>query len=273
MTTTIPCPGCGTQLNLSDDRCPVCLRGRSKQEIVRTYARLRLEEEQRRRRPYQAVAALLASGAVAFILYLSWPLVVSAFNGVLSRLARFNDRITDPNYLRGVTGKAAAPLAPAPPPPAPPPPAPVFVAPAAPAPRPAPPPPLSVHTPKLQANQWALHGRVYNLLTLSPAPNASFTAYVGGNGWRTFESDGEGRYRVALNRLTAEGQSYEIQSIDPRYTTGVHYESDIPYLRLSAEERRQLVRSARDGDSRPTPLNDVIGENEMRRDLFVCPRQ
>lgn len=281
MTPTIPCPGCRTPLNLSDDICPVCMRARSKQEIVRGYAQVRQEEERRKRRPFVIIAWLLVSGAVVCLLYFLQPLIALGLAQAQSRLARFYNRITDPNYARSAEGNAvpsAEPPTPALPPlPHAPPPIPVAVERAIPAPRTpvAPAPEIRLPQaplPPLRPGQWLLQGRVYDLLTLAPAPNVALAAKVGESPSSSFYSDRAGRYRVVLNRQSS-GPGYEIVASDSRYAAAVQYEGDIPYARLSADERRQLARSARDGDSHSTPLADIAGESTLRRDLFVCPRR
>ena len=42
-TNTLPCPGCHTPLSPEDTGCQVCMRQRTRQEIMRGYAKLREE--------------------------------------------------------------------------------------------------------------------------------------------------------------------------------------------------------------------------------------
>ena len=50
------------------------------------------------------------------------------------------------------------------------------------------------------------------------------------------------------------------------------HESDVPYAKLSAAERGDLIDSARTGDAHATPIFDVEGEPSLRLDLFLAPR-
>ena len=107
---TIPCPGCGTALNLSDTGCPICLRGRSKYEITRAYAKLREEKSRRRRLPFIVLGILLVAGGIGRLVYLQRARIAQASGSARARVARFVDEAGDPaNYAAHPPAKEASP--------------------------------------------------------------------------------------------------------------------------------------------------------------------
>jgi hypothetical protein len=62
-TFSLPCPACQTPLPPEATGCQICLRSRTKQEIMRGYAKLRDEKTRKRRRPYKILAAGALLGA------------------------------------------------------------------------------------------------------------------------------------------------------------------------------------------------------------------
>ena len=290
---TIPCPGCRTELGPEITACPICTRPRTKYEISRAYSALRAEQKRRRRLPFIVAAYLAGFGSIGWLGYkFRGPLRTFAASS-RARFGRFVDRATDPGHLSShPTEEPAAPQpSPSPsaaPEPSSPPPsaAPIARSPAA-AGRPAVAPAVSKDgmagargpapagdlplTAMDSSFQWALRGRVYDLLTLKPVPMISISVR-GSNGMMGgFATDEYGRYLVILPRLNQDG--YELVSTSPGYTTAVYYESDIPYAQLSASERRDMAENARGGDLHPTPLTDIIGEESIHRDIFVVPRR
>ena len=280
--------------------CPICTRPRSKYEIARAYATLRVLQEKRRRRPYVIAAWVIGLGAAAAaVRQYSGPLGAAATAGK-ARVLRFVDEARDPARFASPstmpqpgTGIAPAePTAYAPPPidsPArsswtPDAPQTPRAAPPAPAVTQAPPPraeparkrPVGdLPLPALNPKEWALRGTVYNLLTLRPVPrtsfNARFTDARPNEMGEPFSTDEDGRYLVVLARVSNGG--YEILNASQGYAPATFYESDIPYLQLSAGERRDMAESALTGDVHPTPVTDVTDEDSIHRDLFVVPRR
>jgi hypothetical protein len=290
---TIPCPGCHTKLNLSDTGCPVCLRARSPQEITRGYARVRAEDAQRKRRPIVVLGSLAAAAALGYGAFnFGSPLLALARRG-MARFGLFYDQNSDPayiapNYSRPTgaegTNSASAP-APVPATPATPPTPAPFVVPPAPAPTPAPPPPRATPKgpdpaapepplPHSEPSQWILHGRVFDLETLQPIASIQLNVRFGESTVQTISADAAGYYAVVLQRQQSDSSAgYGLENGDSRYATAAQYEGDIPYRRLSAAERRQLIQNAQDNDVRPSPLVDIQGEEDLRRDVFLSPRQ
>jgi hypothetical protein len=122
------------------------------------------------------------------------------------------------------------------------------------------------------STQWAIYGRVYDLITLRPVAEVqlNFQANAGG-GAGYAQTDEYGRFAAVLGRLP-EG-SYEIHASRPDYASSVLYEPDIPYSKLSLEARREMAQTALEGDIPLPPLTDVTGDDSMRRDLFLVPRR
>ncbi len=283
---TIPCPGCRTELEPSATVCHICTRPRNRLEITRAYATMREMKRQRERRPYIIAGYLLAAGAAGWLLYRFHAPLVALTASVWTR----GGKAVDEALSSAVPTPVAVPPPPDAPAPASPPAsasafpaAPVKTAPsAAPSAAPAtatpasdkPARPLHVvdlpRPPMDPTIQWAFYGRVFDVITLKPVPNAqlSFNATTGGMGAYTM-SDAEGRFMVVLRRL--QQGSYEIRVSNDGYAAPVLYESDIPYATLPIGERRDIVLSAQDGDISLPPLTDVAGEASVRRDVFLAP--
>jgi hypothetical protein len=299
---TIPCPGCRTLLGPEITACPICTRPRSKYEIARAYATLRVLQEKRRRRPYIIAAWVIGLGAAAAaVRQYSGPLSSAAAAGK-ARALRFVDEARDPARFttqptEPAPGTGIAPAEPtvytrppidapvrsswSPDPQFPRPTAAVPAAPPAAAAIPKKVEPVrrrpvgDLPLPSLTPKEWVLRGTVYDLLTLRPVPHASFNARFNDarpneNG-EPFAADEDGRYLVVLPRVSNGG--YEILGDSPDYAPAAFYESDIPYLQLSAAERRDMAQSALTGDVHPTPVTDIPDEDAIHRDLFVVPRR
>lgn len=283
MAETIPCPGCGTALNLSDTGCPICLRGRSPQEITRTYARLREQQAKRRRRPFVALGVAAAVGLVGYLVAGHRDALAGLYRRAAAGFSKFYDDNSDaahiaPNYHADEPAPAPTPSA-----------APAVAPPAA-APAPLPPPPIpaparkpETPAPRAEASEpplppvpsggWALHGRVFDLKTLQPVANAQLVVKIGDVNFSGTTADGNGFYAIILTRLASDNQGYGLEATDPRYAPVAQYEGDIPYARLSSKERARLMLSAQEGDYRPSPLTDVAGEPAQRRDVYLSPRR
>lgn len=293
---TIPCPGCRTALEPSATVCPICLRPRGRLEITRAYATMREMEKQRRQRPFIIAGYLLAAGAAGWLLFrFRAPLAATAGWARSSVGRAYDQQVASALPPPPVAAPAAAPE-PAPAPAAassPIAPAPGVHAPTTPrtaAPNgnaPDAPPVKTVHRsgrvedlplpPFDSVSQWAIYGRVYDLITLKPIADAqlSFAMVSGSNGSVNGnmygpQTDEDGRFSVALQRLP-DGSSYEIHASRAGYASTALYESDIPYARLPLSERRDIVHNVQDGDITPPPLTDIAGEASMRRDVFLAP--
>jgi len=273
---------------LSDVGCPICLRGRSPQEITRGYAKVRADDARRRRRPL-VVTAWLAGLATAGYLALTFQAPVLAFlHDTSTRFGHFYDDNSDPAHIapdyRAVEAPTNPPAAPAPTPASPPPSAPRPASPPAATSRIAAPPTglpkpsvpsLSAPEPPLphaEGSQWILHGRAYDLSTLEPVAGAQLAVKFNDGVFQTMNADSQGYYAVLLQRLQSDNGGYTVENRDPRYATAVHHEGDIPYRKLPAAERRRLIQSAQENDVHPSTISDVSGEEGVRRDLFLSPR-
>ncbi|UPT73514.1 MAG: hypothetical protein M0D55_16845 [Elusimicrobiota bacterium] len=69
MNESLPCPGCSTPLPPEATGCQICMRARTKQEIVRGYAYLREERARRRALPFKIAGAV---AVIALTAKLSW---------------------------------------------------------------------------------------------------------------------------------------------------------------------------------------------------------
>lgn len=288
----IPCPGCRTELDFEVTTCPICLRPRSKYEITRAYSSLRADQTRRRRQPFIVAGWLALAGAIAFAGFRFKAPLSAAAAAARARFKKFSEEATDPRRLS--THASDAPPAPAPADTgpaqsAPPPPAGQAVAAEAPAAPSAPQgavkgrgavmpqrvrPTGDALMPPYDPNfQWGLKGRVYNLLTLKPAPMTSLVVRNANGGMAAaINTDEDGRYAVVLTRLAQGG--YEIAASGGGWYPAAFYESDIPYAQLSASERQEMAdNAAASGESHPTPLSDITGEPFLRRDIFLVPQR
>ncbi|OGR90755.1 MAG: hypothetical protein A2V88_07975 [Elusimicrobia bacterium RBG_16_66_12] len=274
---TIPCPGCRTLLNLSDTGCPICLRGRSKYEITRGYARLREDKTRRRRRPFIILGVLAIVAAAGRVAYLQRERIAQVYGSGRARVTRFADEAGDPaNYAPHPIAKTPAAAPTTAPRPIEPSPAPGrsssperAISAAATAPKDIP----DLVVPPVSPGMWAAHGRVYDLKTLKPAADIMLDFTHSSNLYRgSSRSDANGRYLVILQRTEPPG-GYEVVCEASGYLAPVFHEADIPYADLPAADRELLVDSARSGDTHSTPLTDIDGAESRRLDLFLAPRR
>lgn len=275
---TIPCPGCGTRLNLSDPGCPVCLRKRTKYEITRGYTQVRADAVRRRRLPFKIIgslAVLLALGRAASLRRVQ---MRDAASAVRARITRIVDDARNPETYAASKRPPLETPPPAPVPQGEPPPA--YAAPAAATTvspittAPASPPDLPPPAPT--PGNWVVHGRVFDLRTLAPAPGVHIhflSSDPEGDASRwSVQSDSDGRYSIMLARQ-ANAAGYDVLCDDGRYFPTVFHESDIPYARLPKPDRAALIAGAASGDIHSTPLADIIGTESRRLDLFLASRR
>jgi hypothetical protein len=286
---TIPCRGCRTELDPAASACPICLRPRGALEITRGFTELRESKKRRQRLPFVVLGWLLLLGGAGWLVYSCREPLFAAAASIRARAEGVVEDAENPKSLlpappaepaQAPAAPPAAPAAPAPPVvaatpvPAPP----VLPAPPAPAPAPVtlparpervgnlPIPPLN------SQSQWAFYGRVYDLITLRPVAGVqlNFQSTSNGGGMQA-RTDEHGRFLVVLPRLSSG--SYEIRGSHPKYASPVLYEPDIPYAKLPLAQRRDIARSAQDGDMTLPPLSDVAGEESLLRNLFLAPRR
>lgn len=285
-------------MRLSDTGCQVCLRGRSAQEITRGYARARAEKAWRRRRPFVILASLAALGVGGYAYQRYQAAILNFGRQSMASFGRFYDANSDPAAIAPHYGAAAdtasqsqpkpsaspaddsfapqnSPAATFPPAPAPTPaPAPVAarVAPAGPPPvigprLDAPEPTL----PNVAPGQWVLHGRVFDLKTLKILADARIAVKRGDYSFAFATSGPDGWYAITLPRNENDNDGYQLAAQQTGYAAPAQYEGDIPYAKLSASERTQLIQAAQEGDTHPSPLTGSA--DYVRRDVFLSPRR
>lgn len=269
---TLPCPGCHTPLPPEATGCQICMRVRTKQEIVRGYAKLREERARRKRRPYQIAAALLVVGGVARLSWLYRAPVASAVSEAASKVSRWADEMRDPKHYAPQLDSAEAPppeseaVAPMrPPDPTP-----------APSPEPAPAPaagpaiPNEPGTPEPPPeNAWHVTGTVYDLATLAPVEGAGVTFLFKDDKPVSAVTDAKGGYAVYLPK--AGGWTVGLAS--PMHRVGGVLDIDPPYRVRDADERRATHRYITDGDLTPSPVDWPVGRDEVKLDLVAVPHR
>lgn len=282
----IPCRGCGTLLDLSDTGCPICLRGRTPQEIANDARRLREEERRRRLLPWKILIFLTLLGAGGWLaaryrepltrLYAS---VSGAISGALDKMrdpsyyAKSDDEQApppppDPAATQAAPGTSAPRAAPAAPPAAPPP-NPHQAAPAPPEPPREPTwelPPVSgagMH------GHWLVRGFVYDLASARPLADAEllFEAVEGEPHRTVTQTDRDGYYLVRLPRQ----RNYRAMARAKGYRTFPLEDGDPPYRTMSAAARRQALKEALDYSSDAATLGWNENYDEIRQDFALIP--
>lgn len=274
---SLPCPGCHTPLLPEATGCHICMRARSRQEIMRGYVKLRSDKERRRRRPFLVAGALLllAVGGKLFLMYEDAAKAAASSAGdLISR--RIDDMRNPSNYAMKPVAQGEP--APAPPPAAPgspvapenalraqlfpdesaPPQAPGSVAPvkAGPAaPRP------------LIKNAWRVTGTVYALATLAPVAGAEVAFRRDGAETQTAVTDAKGAYETDL----AKGDGWTVEVAAPAHHHGQILDLDPSYRDRDADERRAVLENLSDGDLIPAPVSWPRSKARVSLDLFVIP--
>lgn len=219
------CPGCRTELGPNDMSCPVCLRPRSRKEMMRDLNAARHEEEAKRKRPIrllQAAALILAAGFA---------------------YKQFQHFTASPP----VPSPAPATVQPAPPPVQPPPAAPPVPEPA---PQTVPPQPRAVESGPQTADEeppppsdWTIHGSVYDILTLQPAAGARLTFENRSSG-EVFKAktNARGRYQVRVPKLIEGG--YWVTVSAKGYSGAYLEEASPPYPQRTRAGREEAALEA-----------------------------
>ena len=287
---TLPCPGCHTALPPEATGCQICMRARTKQEIMRGYAKLRDDKARKRRLPFQLLAALLVLGGGGKLLMVYRSQLAASASSLSGKVRRWSDDMRDPkNY-------SAAPAPPAP-------------APADPTASPAPSlgtavPPEDALREKLfptdaapqrqpaasgsrrgkvraapraaPKNSWRVSGGVYDLATLAPVPGAVITFLRDGTSPETATTDEKGAYEIDLAK--GDGWTVDMKVIDRgrggardnRYR-GMLVDIDPPYRVRDADERRATIEHISDGDMVPSPLDWKKASSRVKLDLIAVP--
>ncbi len=253
------------------------MRGRTKQEIVRGYTKIREDKDRRRKRPWKILAALALLGG-AGKLGLTYGDQIKAAAGKASAAAsRWADGMRDPkNYSRTphTAESAATPVAP--------PVAPedaqrtrLFDSPtpaAAPAalsnpadltPTPSPEAPRA-----LAKNEWRVTGSVFDLATLKPVVGAKVTFSLEAAEPDSVETDEKGVYEIVLTK----GDGWKVLTESDQHRPGQVVDLDPSYRTRDADERHATLKALNDDDLLPAPVNFKRKDSEVRLDLVVLPK-
>jgi hypothetical protein len=276
----VPCRGCGTLLDLSETGCPICLRGRSPQEIANDARRLREQERLARQRPWKIAGGLAAAAALAALAVRFQEPLSRAVGAATGAVSGAFEKIQDPRYY--------APQSETPPPDAP---APVEPPPAAASPAPVAPRPASVPAhaaaeapagperaltwqlpawPEDQSGMgdfWRVQGFVYDLESAKPMMSVTvrFTPLDESGPRVEARTDSLGAYAVRLARQ----RQYRAQVIAPGYLTGPLEDGDPPYRAQARAERVRAAKVAREYSSESATLTWNDNLDEVRQDLVV----
>jgi hypothetical protein len=132
----------------------------------------------------------------------------------------------------------------------------------------------TVYVPPAEAplgmNDWGLSGRLFNLKTLDPMPRVRMFFISAQGDSRTALTDDHGAFQVALPKGTPDGLAIRVQ--EPSYVPWLLCEHDIPYGRLTTEDRKQLIGIAIDGDAPPSRVVEPVVGTRSQLDVFAAPR-
>ncbi len=193
------CPACHAEMGPNDGQCPICLRPRSRRELMESLNKDRRDEDARRRKPYQIL------GAIVLVLALGYGFKQAQRMGFLKSAP-------PPEPPKP---QAAAPA------PAPAPSIPSIMANQAtstPAPAVTPayngPKSSTAAAPAEEAPaDWLVNGAVYDLISLKPAAGARlvFENHFSGEQFKA-KCDARGRYKVHLPKLTDGGYAVSVSA-------------------------------------------------------------
>jgi hypothetical protein len=261
----IKCGSCGSQIDPSADSCPVCLRPRSRPEIMRGIIELKQGPARRRRALLRTVVALgLAAGAV-----------LTAWNQ-RARLAPHYRAFK--SFATTWLGLDQYPFKTPPEPSAPQPAPPASEAPSLVS---APPPsaalPAETALSSAAAGQparpdyWALRGHIYDLYSLKPVAQAALTFTSRATGERLLSrTDGAGDFSLRLPRI-AEG-GYDIAVRHPRYLDNFLEENSPPYKTMSLDRRQRAGALLLQTEVLHVPYLPAPDEERPQIDLVLLPR-
>ncbi|MBI5240993.1 MAG: carboxypeptidase regulatory-like domain-containing protein [Elusimicrobia bacterium] len=269
----VKCQGCGAQIDPSATSCPVCLRPRSRPEIMRGIIELQKGPLRRRR---SVLRVFLALGCLAGVALTVWnerawmaPHYRAYRSFFVTWLGLDQYPFTPDNKAAQPAGQAAAS--------APPSEAPSLVTappPTAPMPEPVAEPPKTSTTAAgapASPDHWALRGLVYDLYTLKPVAKAelTFTSRATGKALRS-RTDGKGDFTLRLPRLTEGG--YDITVRHPRYLDNFLEEYDPPYKTMSPERRQHFGAMFLQSEVLHVPYLPSPDEDRPHLDMVLMPR-
>ena len=277
---TLPCPGCPTPLPPEATGCQICMRARTRQEIMRGYAKLREDKARKRRRPFQLLAAVLLLGAGGWLFKTHGARLTAAASAAGGAIARWADDLRNPSHYAMQAAPKPEPKPEPPPVPGAPvapesamrsqlfpedyqPPAPAADAPAKPPERrPAGPKPLA-------KNAWRVSGTVYDLASLKPVPGAEVTFLLDEKAPRSATTDENGSYEVDLPK----GDGWTVHMVAPDRRGGQILDIDPSYRDRDADERRAVFENITDGDLIAAPVGWRRSPSKARLDLFAIPNR
>lgn len=275
----VPCPGCGTMLEVTDSGCQLCLRGRSKGEILRDIQKFKAAEKAAKQRPWKILGSILLLSGIGYLVWANKARLSAATASVRAKASRFADDAMNPGRLVK------------PPPPAPPTQAPEPSAPSAPAAAvaaapastpdatasraPAPAEDAPAQTWELpptdmsgDAGSWLVRGFVYDLARVRPIPGAEvvYRERVDGTITRTI-ADASGYYHVRVNKRS----DYLVEVRAQGFRAAPLEESDPPYRAQSKTARAKAISEAQGytSDSALISWNENI--EDVRQDLVLVP--
>ena len=292
MTESLPCPGCSTPLPPEATGCQICMRARTKHEIMRGYAQLRESKARRRRLPVQIAVFVLVAGAAVKLGWDFRAVIRSSAESAKTRAAAWYDQFTDPkNYApRGAetpvenapaeAQKSISPLATqhsVPPGLLDDGPASRATAPS-PSPRGTPAPPPAVKPP-VAKNAWRVSGVVYDLSSLEPVPDSEVTFSNDGREHVTAITGADGAYEVDLIksdgwtvRMTSlSGQKAQMAGKGAGWRKGQMFDVDPPDRQRDSDERRAAIEALSDGDLAPAPVRWKRSASKVQLDLVAVP--
>ncbi len=274
---SLPCPGCHSPLPPEATGCQICMRTRTRQEIMRGYAKLREQKARKKRLPFQILAAVLILGAGGKLFMVYGDKITATASSALGKVSRWADGMRDPsNYASKTVAVPAAPTAPAAPG------APVAPEAAlgsqlfgsdnqpeqAPAAAPTPAPPVKPAGPKpLAKDSWRVSGMVYDLATLRPVQGADITFLRDEKEPQTATTDDAGAYEIDLPK--GDGWTVSMEARDRR--PGQILDIDPPYRERDADERHAAFDQISDGDLSPAQVAWKRSSSKVRLDLIAVP--
>ena len=274
----LPCLGCHTPLPLEATGCQICMRSRTKQEIMRGYAKLREDKARKQRLPFKilAVILILGGGGKLFLTYREK--ITAAAASTSGKIGRWADDMRDPSHY---SGRLPAPSSDAPAPTT------AAVAPAdplrtqtfsdnakpakGPAPAPGASPAVAARPPApkpLLKNAWRVTGTIYDLATLAPVPKAHIIFKYEGMPPVEATTDEQGAYEVDLDKK--DGWSVSLKA--PGHRRGQILDIDPPYRVRDADERHAAFDHLTDGDLIPVQVGWKPTSSRVRLDLVAAPQ-
>lgn len=274
---TLPCPGCHTPLPPEATGCQICMRPRTRQEIMRGYAKLRDDKARKRRRPFQIAAAVLVLAGGGWLIKEHGSALKAPLSSGASAVGHWADDMRNPsNYASRKDPEPPATAEPSEPG------GPVApqsalrsqlfpddYAPAAaseggpgkaPAEKPAAPKPL-------MKNAWRVTGTVYDLATLEPIAGAKIVFLREEKEPVEETTDESGTYAADL--VKGDGWTVALQAPDRR--RGQILDLDPSYRVRDDDERRAVFDNVSVGDLAPAPVGWSGSTAKTRLDLFAVP--